>query len=188
MRLELTGRHVDITDGVRRIVDSKLAKLERRLNDTAVSAQVVLTHEKTGRRADITLHARGEKFMHGTGQGGNVSAAMSEAVDKLTQQAQKLKGQWQEKTRRAGKSRIDVVDAPEPGPEPVAKAPRVAKARRPRVLNGSRQKITVMSISDASTLVDGGMPAIVFRDAETGQIAVVYRAPGGDLALIHAKE
>ena len=159
MRLELTGRHVDITDGVRRIVDSKLAKLERRLNDTAVSAQVVLTHEKTGRRADITLHARGEKFMHGTGQGANVSAAMSEAVDKLTQQAQKLKGQLQEKTRRAGKSRIDVVDVPEP--EPAAKAPRVAKARRPRVLNGSRQKITVMSISDASTLVDGGMPAIV---------------------------
>ncbi len=186
MRLELTGRHVDITDGVRRIVDSKLAKLERRLNDTAVSAQVVLTHEKTGRRADITLHARGEHFMHGTGQGSNVTAAMSEAVDKLMQQAQKLKGQKHERTRRAGKSRIEEVETPEAAP--VVKAARTSRARRPRILNGSRQQITVMSISDASTLVDGGTSAIVFRDAETGQIAVVYRAPGGDLALIHAQE
>lgn len=186
MRLELTGRHVDITDGVRRIVDSKLAKLERRLNDSAVSAQVVLTHEKTGRRADITLHAKGEKFMHGTGQGANVATAMSEAVDKLTQQAQTLKGQRQERTRRAGKSRIEAVEPPEPAP--VAKARPSTRSRRPRILNGSRQQITVMSISDASTLVDGGMAAIVFRDAETGQIAVVYRAPGGDLALIHAQE
>lgn len=185
MRLELTGRHVDITDGVRRIVDSKLAKLERRLNDTAVSAQVVLTHEKTGRRADITLHARGERFLHGSGQGANVAAAMTEAVEKLTQQAQKLKGQRQERTRRAGKSRIEEVETPAPAP---VKAPRVTRARRPRVLSGSRQQITIMSIADASTLVDGGMSAIVFRDAETGQIAVVYRAPGGDLALIHAQE
>ncbi len=177
---------MDITDGVRRIVDSKLAKLERRLNDSAVSAQVVLTHEKTGRRADITLHARGEHFMHGTGQGANVTAAMTEAVEKLTQQAQKLKGQRHERTRRAGKSRIDEVETPEAAP--VAKTPRASKTRRPRILNGSRQKLTVMSISDASTLVDGGMPAIVFRDAETGHIAVVYRAPGGDLALIHALE
>jgi ribosome-associated translation inhibitor RaiA len=39
MRLELTGRQIDITPGVRRIVDTKLAKLERLLNDAAVSAQ-----------------------------------------------------------------------------------------------------------------------------------------------------
>ena len=39
MRLELTGRHVDITPGLRRLVEGKLAKLERLLNDSAVSAQ-----------------------------------------------------------------------------------------------------------------------------------------------------
>mgnify|MGYP003694102225 CR=1 FL=1 len=34
MRLELTGRHVDITPALRRLVDTKLGKLERVLNDT----------------------------------------------------------------------------------------------------------------------------------------------------------
>ena len=45
MRLELTGRHVDITPALRRLVDTKLGKLERLLNDRAVSAQAVLTLE-----------------------------------------------------------------------------------------------------------------------------------------------
>ena len=67
MRVELTGRHVDITPALRRLVDRKLARLERVLNDSALSAQVVLTDEKRGRRADVTLHARGEKFLHGDG-------------------------------------------------------------------------------------------------------------------------
>ena len=65
MRLELTGRHVVITPALRRLVDTKLSKLERLLNDSAVSAQAVLTREKHVHRADITLHARGEKFLHG---------------------------------------------------------------------------------------------------------------------------
>jgi len=67
MRLELTGRHVDITPALRRLLDTKLSKLERLLNDSAVSAQAVLTREKHRHRADITLHARGETFLHGVG-------------------------------------------------------------------------------------------------------------------------
>src|SRR5262252_5789065 len=58
MRLELTGRHVDITPGLRRLVTSKLSKLERMLNHRAVSAQAVLSREKHSLRADITLQAK----------------------------------------------------------------------------------------------------------------------------------
>ena len=55
MRLELTGRHLDITPALRRLVDAKLGKLERVLNDSAVSAQVVLAREKHRHLTEITL-------------------------------------------------------------------------------------------------------------------------------------
>jgi len=48
MRLVLTGRHVDITPGLRRLVDRKLARLERILGNALVSAQVKLALDKTG--------------------------------------------------------------------------------------------------------------------------------------------
>src|SRR5262245_52162684 len=97
MRLELTGRHVDITPALRRLVDAKLARLERLLNDAAVSAQVVLTAEKNRRRADVTLHARGEKFLHGYGTAAAWPAAVTQALDRIVQQAHKVKGKWQER-------------------------------------------------------------------------------------------
>src|SRR2546430_12994739 len=100
MRLELTGRHIEITAVLRRLVDTKLAKLERLLNDSAVSAQAVLTREKHRHRADITLHARGEKFLHGVGNSGSWETSVTEAIDKITQQAQRVKGKWQERKRR----------------------------------------------------------------------------------------
>src|SRR5436189_4616203 len=103
MRLELTGRHVDITPTLRRLVDTKLAKLERMLNDSAVSAQAVLTREKHRHRADITLHARGEKFLHGVGSTASWEASLADAIEKLGQQAQKVKGKWQARKRRGAK-------------------------------------------------------------------------------------
>src|SRR5919197_3998205 len=100
MRLELTGRHVDITPGLRRLVDGKLAKLERMLNDSALSAQAVLSREKNRLRTDITLHARGEKFLHGNANSGTWVASVGGAIEKITQQAQKVKGKWQARKRR----------------------------------------------------------------------------------------
>src|SRR5262245_54954653 len=102
MRLELTGRHVDVTPPLRRLVDLKLAKLERLLNDSAVSAQAVLTREKYRLRTEITLHARGEKFLHGVGNAAAWEASVTQAIDKIAQQAHKVKGKWQERKRRGG--------------------------------------------------------------------------------------
>src|SRR5216684_741939 len=103
MRLELTGRHVQITPILRRLVDGKLAKLERLLNHGAVSAQAVLTLERHLHRTDVTLHARGEKFLHVCAATANWETSINEAFDKLSQQAQRVKGKWQERKRRGSK-------------------------------------------------------------------------------------
>src|SRR6266849_5661341 len=131
MRLELTGRHVDITPTLRRLVDTKLAKLERLLNDSAVSAQAVLTLEKRRRRADITVHARGEKFLHGVGNSANWEVSVGQAIDKIAQQAQKVKGKWQERKRR-GRRAAAVVETVE-AVEPITGSSRSQRAVRPRM-------------------------------------------------------
>src|SRR5215831_6842642 len=120
MRLELTGRHVDITPGLRRLIERKLGKLERLLNDSAVSAHAVLTRDKHRHRADITLHARGEKFLHGIAASPAWEQSVGEAIEKLTQQARKVKDKWREprKTARRGE------------PEPIGGALREAAIAR----------------------------------------------------------
>src|SRR5918993_2735959 len=96
MRLELTGRHVTITPNIRKLVDRQLAHVLRMLNDHVVSGQIVLTKEKSRVHCDATIHARGEKFLHGEASGKDVEAAVAAAVDKIDRQAQRIKGKWTE--------------------------------------------------------------------------------------------
>jgi putative sigma-54 modulation protein len=193
MRLELTGRHVEITPTLRRLVDTKLAKLERMLNDSAVSAQAVLTREKYRHRAEITLHARGEKFLHGVGNSAAWETSLSQAIEKITQQAQKVKGKWQERKRRGAGAKA----APVGGEE--AAAPRAAmparpsargreRVRMPHILHAHRQALQVMTVADAARQMDGGGEGVVvFRDAETSVLSVLYRRRNGDLMLVETE-
>src|ERR1043166_9078727 len=185
MRLELTGRHVEITPALRRLVEGKLAKLERMLNDSAVSAQAVLTREKHRHRAEITLHARGEKFLHGVGNTGSWEGSLADAVEKLGQQAQKVKGKWQERKRRGAKSAEAGAGETETSP---AAAPSRERVRMPRIFRASRQAMKAMSVSDAAREIDAdGDSIVVFRDTETASISVLYRRRNGELTLVQTE-
>jgi len=184
MRLELTGRHVDITPTLRRLLLTKLSKLERVLNHRALSAQVVLTREKHRHRADITLHARGEKFLHGVGDATNWETSITQAIGKLTQQAQRVKGKW-ERRKRDG----DIKGMPPAEAAATAKTPRRReRARMPRIVRASRQPLKPMSVADAAREIDaGGDGVVVFRDLQTSAVNVLYRRVDGELTLVETE-
>lgn len=122
MRFELTGHQLDITPALRRTVSSKLAKLERLMNDAAVSAQVVLFSERAGSRVEMSLHARGEKFLHSTGRAGDLRAAIGVAVDKLVQQGRTVKGKWRERQRHPARDASRAIKAVKKKPAPRKRA------------------------------------------------------------------
>jgi putative sigma-54 modulation protein len=184
MRLELTGRSLDITPAIRRLVDAKLARLDRMLNDSALSTQIVLSKQKHGYRADVTVHARGEKFLHGVGRADVLQGCLSEAFEKIAQQAQKVKGKWQDRKRRGPAKGGPLV--PEEAPA-AAEPPAPVRTRVPRILRASRQRLQAMSVADAARQIDGGEGVVVFRDVETYAVSVLYRAPSGELTLVETE-
>jgi putative sigma-54 modulation protein len=185
MRLELTGRRLDITPALRRKVATKCAKLERMLNDSAVSAQVVLSVEKHRHCTDITLHARGERFLHGVADAGNWDASLSAAIDKLTNQAARLKGKWQARKRRG----TGIRAVPETQVEAIDRAPvprtGAGRPRQPRPIRAGRQAVKRMSVAEAVRAVGASRDGlVVFLDAETASINVLSRRPDGELTLV----
>src|SRR5687768_18501547 len=100
MRVELTGHQIEISPGLRNLVDRKLAKVTRVLNDAGVSAGVVVKRVKVNNIVEITLHARGEQFMHAVGSADSWPAAMTLAVAKLLHPTEKVKGKWAERKNR----------------------------------------------------------------------------------------
>ena len=105
MRLELTGRHLVISQGLRNLVTRKLAKVHRVLNDTGVSAAIIVTTEKVQNVVEITLHARGERFLHAVAKAPTWETATTDAVAKILHQAERVKNKWQERKRRGPAAR-----------------------------------------------------------------------------------
>ncbi|HVB36904.1 MAG TPA: ribosome-associated translation inhibitor RaiA [Vicinamibacterales bacterium] len=182
MRLELTGRHVDITPALRRLVDRRLAGLQRILNDGLVSAQVVLTQDKFRHRVEVTLHARGEKFLRAAAATESWDGSLSTVAEKLEHQAQTLKGKREARQRRPAprSARVAREQIGEARPE---REP--GQARKPRIVRAPRYLTKPMTVEDAALEVDGQRDAVfVFRNAATDAINVLYRRSTGDLRLI----
>jgi putative sigma-54 modulation protein len=177
MRLDLTGRNVDITPALRELLSRKLARVERLIGDSAVSAQVVLTRERYRHVTDITLHARGDHMLAGVASAADWARSMSAAVIKITQQAQRLKEKWTTRKRRAPSTRLLSGASAEPPVQAVQPEPaRATRVRYPIRRHTLRAAIT--------RLEKGSEPFVVFRHDETMRLSVVFRQKDGSVGLI----
>ena len=175
MRLELTGRHVTITAGLSKAVERRLARMGRMLNDSIVSVQVVVTKEKARYQVEMTLHAKGDHFLHAAAGGRDVPTALGTAADKLEHQAQKLKSKWTGRKRQG----VSV------GKAGSVAEPMSGKAAPLRIVKARRYPVKPMSVDEAAFEVGGGQGAfLVFRNATTDIVNVLFRRPDGHLGLI----
>ncbi|WP_462183146.1 ribosome hibernation promoting factor [Pseudoalteromonas maricaloris] len=89
MQLNLTGRHVEITDSLRDYVTNKFAKLERHF-DHINNVHVILDVEKLVQKAEATLHVNGGELFAST-EHQDMYAAIDGLIDKLDCQVIKHK-------------------------------------------------------------------------------------------------
>ena len=89
MQLNLTGRHVEITDSLRDYVTNKFAKLERHF-DHFNNVHVILDVEKLSQKAEATMHVNGGELFASEAQQ-DMYAAIDGLVDKLDRQVIKHK-------------------------------------------------------------------------------------------------
>lgn len=175
MRLLVTGRNVTITPALQQLIERKLTKLDRLLNDSAVSAQAILRTEKYRRVADLTVHARGDHMLHGIGEGADWQRAVREAIDKISQQAHRMKSKWNTRKRRAaGTKALEPVRSAAAEPVP-----------GPRIIRASRYVVKPMTVEDAALRVEGAAETfLVFRNASSDAVNILYRRRDGNLGLI----
>ncbi len=98
----VTGRHLTVSEGGRQNIRRKLRRLERVLNDSAVSAQCVVARERAEFVCELTVHARGDHVLHGVARHGRLPTAVNAVVHKVGRQARRLADRW--KTRRKSRA------------------------------------------------------------------------------------
>jgi putative sigma-54 modulation protein len=163
---------VEITPGLRTLVERKLAKLIRVLGDKGVSGQVELRLERLRRVAELHVHVRGDHLFQATAAATAWDLALGQAADKVVQQVQKQKSKWQERKREA-----QSVPAVSDDALPPAQIRRIVKARR--------YAIKALTLDQAAHEVGPLVDAfVVFRNIATDAVSILYRRKDGDLGLI----
>lgn len=100
MKLDITGRHIDVTPALREFAEDKLRKLEKLL-DGPLDIHVVLAIEKHRHMAEIQVKSRNGVFT-GAHETGDLYASIGEVVDKLERQALKHKEKMRHHKQRRG--------------------------------------------------------------------------------------
>lgn len=123
MRLKLTIRHGQVTDTIRKYVEAKFTKLERRLHD-ATQIEVVLDRERNPTIAndhivEATIHAKGPT-LHGRESATSYEAATDLLIDKLERQVERYRDK-RTRERRRHSAGAEYLPVAEPASEPGAK-------------------------------------------------------------------
>lgn len=186
MKIDYTGRHVEVTPALREFAEEKLRKLEKLL-DGPLDIHVVLSIEKHRHTAEIQVKARQAVFT-GTRETDDLYASIGEVADKLERQALKHKEKVQHHKQRRG-PRDPVVAAviganaapAEAGQDNGESAP----AAVPRIVRTQNFRLKPMAPEDAAIeLESSGEPLLVFRDSQSGKMNVIHRDGNGDFRLV----
>jgi putative sigma-54 modulation protein len=172
MKIEYTGRQTEVPAEVRRVAEQKLAKLAKLL-PSLTRAHVTLSADRHRRLAEVSVHSR-QLDLAAVGDSSNPRLSVSEAVDKLIRQAQK------QRTRRMPRKG---AASPRKGP-PAAPEPPGGDGAGPRVIRSRRTAVKPMTLDEAALELGDGDGVLVFRDAATERVTVLFRRKDGNLGLI----
>ena len=100
MKIDITGRHIEVTPALKEFAEDKLSKLERLL-DRELEAHVVLWITKHRHIAEIQVKS-GSLVFTSTEETADLYASIGEAVDKLERQVLRHKEKIHDHKHRRG--------------------------------------------------------------------------------------
>ena len=190
MQLNITFRQMDPSDSLKEYIREKVEKANKFL-DVPGEAHVVLSLERHLQHADITLHS-GRFILRGREKSEDMYASIDLAVDKIEKQLLRYKDRLKHHHGRdrvhhrqnllnSVKFRYDVVSMPSPEQE------EAREDITSRVIRTNEFVAHPMTVEDAVMQMDlMNNDFLVFTNAQSLEVNVVYRRKDGHYGLIEA--
>lgn len=175
MTFEYTGRHVEVTPAIRRHVEEQFKKLNNIFNGTEPRVHVILEVEKNRQIGEIIVHWR-EHTLAAKDTNADMYMALTRAVDKIEKQAVRVKKRIIDRKQHARKTS---AVAPNPDGQLEATPPPA------RIIAARRYAVKPMTAEEAAMELSSRTDQfVVFRDADTDRLGVLYKRQDGNFGLI----
>jgi len=175
MKVEYTGRQIEITPAIRKFTENHLKKIRKVLGEM-IEVHVILTVEKYRHTAEINLKSRTFKI-NGIEETHDMYSSINSVLEKIERQALKHKG------KKIARKRKPVDSLTKASAYSGEDSP--GNVSSPRVIKSKSFATKPMTVEEAVHEVSSSKSEfIVFRNAESEQVNVVYRRKDGNFGLI----
>ncbi len=175
MRFEYTGRHVEVSPSIRGHVEDHFKKLSHIFNDSTARTHVIIEVEKSRHIGEIIVHWR-DHTMTAKDTNADMYMALTRAIAKIEKQALKLKKKIIDR-KQGARSAASVAPQPDGHLEATPPPRRIIAARR--------YSVKPMTVEEAALRLSSELDQfVVFRDADTQRVGVLYKRKDGDFGLI----
>ena len=174
MKFEYSGRHIEVTPALRAHVEDHFKRIEHIFGKKPVRAQVTIEVERGRHRSEIVVNWRNEALT-ATTLNSDMYKSLSQSIDKIEKQALKLKNKVIDRSHRAVKVGEATQRSGELRPAPAG----------PRIINARGYNVKPVMPEEAALMLNGdGQNFLVFRNAETEKISVIFKRNDGNFGLI----
>lgn len=179
MRVEFTGRHIDVTEPIRKFAQDRIERL-RAILDEVMEVHFVLTVEKHRRHvAEVNIKTR-TGFHHGEEVTTDLYTSIAAVLDKIEKQVLRSKERHLARKRRTAVGGESVVSAAS-----VAEVEETVNSNLPRVIRTTGFAAKPMTVDEAVLEIGAsGDGFLVFRNADTERLNVVYQRKDGNIGWI----
>ncbi len=180
MQLNITARHMDLTDGLRGHIEKELKKLQRHFHKEA-DIQVRLRVEKYRHIAEVSCNVGGS-VLQASEETKDMYQSVDRAIESIGQRYKKFKSKnWSGK----GKTRLNDESIKLVSPEAKEEKKTSKPKQKPRIIRSRKYAVKPMSVDEAAMQMDLlENDFIVYTDSKTDQVNVLYRRKDGNLGLI----
>jgi putative sigma-54 modulation protein len=158
-------------------VTERLSRIQKYI-DKPVDAHVVLSVEKFRYVAEINIMAKGISLV-GKEEAKDMQLAIDNVIDKIERQIKKHKEKSRE--HKANTNRPEDMGGPREAPAPFEEELKL------RVVETRRVVLKPMSLDEAILEMESSRNRfVIYRDAHSENISVIYRRDDGNFALLEA--
>jgi ribosome hibernation promoting factor len=193
MRINVTFRHMEATDALREHAEKRVRRVAKYVH-RPIDAHVILSVVKRRHIAEVVLNAD-RTTMTAKEETGDLYSAIDLAGEKLEHRARKhteklTNHKVSPRSRRAQIEVPAVVVVPEPREIPglrmdVLRSDSFGRRKGPEVIHSKVLPVKPISVEEAVMQMDlMSNEFLVFRNAATDVISVVYRRKDGNYGLI----
>jgi putative sigma-54 modulation protein len=176
MKVDITGRHIEITEPIRKFATDRIERI-RGIADDVMEAHFVLTVEKHQRHiAEANIKTRHD-FHHGEEVSTDMYTSIAAVLEKIEKQILRSKGKSLSRKRRSANGGVVASSA--------AEVEEAIGEKIPRIIRIHEVSAKPLRIDDAALEVDSSESGfLVFRNAETLRLNVVYKRKDGNIGWI----